>query len=90
MCRRVPSIRAKGQSYGDAESRARTQNKVLVIMDYPIFRKQVYRGTGCQRDSIEGVMDSVQIRPAKFLISSSEQRKGYWPRLTETVTWMVR
>ncbi len=90
MGRRVPAIRAKGQSYGDAESCARTQNKVLVIMDYQIFRKQVYRGTGSQRDSMEGVMDSVQIRPAKFLISSSEQRQGYWPRLTETVTWMVR
>ncbi len=55
MCRRafLPA-RVKGQSYGDAESHARTQNKVLVIMDYQIFRKQVYRSTGCQRDSMEG------------------------------------
>ena len=91
MCRRAFSaVRVRGQSYGDAESRARTQNKVPVIMDYPIFRKQVYRGTGCQRDSIEGVMDSVQTRQAKFLISSNEQYNGYCPRLTETVTWMVR
>src|SRR5216684_9181731 len=34
------------------EGRARTQNKVLVIMDYGIFRKQAYRRTGSQRDSI--------------------------------------
>src|SRR5437899_2025277 len=88
MCRCVPAVRTKRQLYGDAESRARTQNKVLVIMDYQIFRKQVYRSTGCQRDSMEGVMDSVQMRPAKSLISSREQCKGYSPRLAETVTEM--
>src|SRR6267143_2455362 len=37
------------------EGRACTQNKVLVIMDYGIFRKQAYRGTGSQRDSISEV-----------------------------------
>ena len=30
------------------------QNKVLVIMDDAIFRKQAYRGTGCQRGSRPG------------------------------------
>jgi hypothetical protein len=69
----------KGQSYDDAESRARTQNKVLVIMDYQIFRKQVYRGTGCQRDSIEGVMDSLQWGQPNFsfqvLLSPQEAGK---------------
>ena len=42
------------------EGGARTQNKVLVIMDYEIFRKQAYRGTGSQRDSSPGVTDSIQ------------------------------
>jgi hypothetical protein len=43
------------------EGRARsTQNKVLVIMDYGNFRKQAYRGTGSQRDSILEVTDSIQ------------------------------
>src|SRR5882762_8961049 len=40
------------------EGRACTQNKVLVIMDYGILRKQAYRGTGCQRDSISKVTNS--------------------------------
>jgi hypothetical protein len=37
-----------------------TQNKGLVIMDYGIFRKQVYRRTGGQRDSSLSVTNSVQ------------------------------
>ena len=36
------------------------QNKVLVIMDDGIFRKQAYRGTGCERGSSEGVTVSIQ------------------------------
>jgi len=34
------------------------KTKVRVIMDYEIFRKQAYLGTGCQRDSIPEVTDS--------------------------------
>src|SRR6266481_3066883 len=49
------------------EGRACTQNKVLVIMDYGIFRKQAYRGTGSQRDSISEVTDSIQKGLGRFL-----------------------
>src|SRR5882762_5725846 len=54
------------------EGRARTQNKVPVIMDYAIFRKQVYRRTGGQRDSIVVVTDSVQreVRNAGLFLGS--------------------
>ena len=37
-----------------------TQNKVLVIMDYQKFRKQAYRGTGCQRGSSPRLTVSIQ------------------------------
>lgn len=37
-----------------------TQNKVLVIMDYGILKKQAYSSTGGQRDSIPRVTDSEQ------------------------------
>jgi hypothetical protein len=60
LCRRVPAFRAKGQPYGDAKSCAKPQNKVLVIMDYGILKKQVYRGTGCQRDSMARVTETVE------------------------------
>jgi hypothetical protein len=39
------------------EAGADTQTKVLEIMDYWIFRKQAYTGTGSQRDSISEVTD---------------------------------
>ena len=42
------------------ESRADTQNKVLVIMNDAIFRKQAYPRTGSQKDSIPEVTDSIQ------------------------------
>jgi hypothetical protein len=42
------------------EGRALAQNKVLVIMDYGIFRKQAYHRTGSQRDSSVEVTDSIQ------------------------------
>jgi hypothetical protein len=35
------------------------QNKVLVIMDDAIFRKQAYRGTGCEKGSSEEVTVSI-------------------------------
>src|SRR5260370_31691245 len=42
------------------ESRADTKNRVLVIMDDAIFRKQAYPRTGSQKDSIPEVTDSIQ------------------------------
>ena len=39
------------------EAGAGTQTKVLEIMDYRIFRKQAYTGTGSQRDSTSKVTD---------------------------------
>jgi len=35
------------------------KTKVLAIMDYRIFKKQAYRGTGSQKDSRLGVTDSI-------------------------------
>jgi hypothetical protein len=55
----LPSAREDSRA-ATQKGRARTQNKVLVIMDYGIFRKQVYRRTGGQRDSILKVTDSIQ------------------------------
>ena len=39
---------------------ARVRKTKYLIMDYDIFRKQVYRCTGGQRDSILKVTDSIQ------------------------------
>ena len=38
-------------------------------MDYGIFRKQVYRGTGSQRDSRPEITDSIQRRIAAQAVS---------------------
>jgi len=45
-------------------------------MDYAIFRKQVYRRTGGQRDSIVVVTDSVQ-RGYEFEIFSQNLRREH-------------
>jgi hypothetical protein len=73
-CTRNAPARTRGQSYGDAEISARTQYKVPVIMDYAIFRKQVYRRTGGQRDSMRVVTDSIQreIDPTGFLRNQTQ------------------
>ena len=55
----LPSAREDSRA-ATQKGRARTQNKVLVIMDYEIFQKQAYQRTGSQRDSISKVTDSIQ------------------------------
>jgi hypothetical protein len=67
--------RTRGQPCGSARGHLDAQCQVLVIMDDGIFRKQAYRGTGCERGSREGVTVSIQgvggesqaeSRPAQF------------------------
>jgi hypothetical protein len=60
MCGQIRVIRAKDSRTATQQGYAFTQDKVLVIMDYAIFQKQAYSGTGSQRDSIPGVTDSAQ------------------------------
>src|SRR6267143_9138 len=55
--RTIPLLAPEDSRGATHEGRACTQNKVLVIIDYGIFRKQAYRGTGSQRDSILEVTD---------------------------------
>src|SRR5712691_3140793 len=66
--RTIPILAREDNRAATQEGRACTQNKVLVIMDYGIFRKQAYRGTGSQRDSITEVTDSIQRGISRFLI----------------------
>jgi hypothetical protein len=61
-----------------------TQNKVLVIMDYGIFRKQVYGRTGGQRDSSPKVTDSIQQTIGTWL-ARAEMGDGRCLILPETV-----
>jgi hypothetical protein len=61
-CTRNAPLTREDNRAATQKSRASTQNKVLVIMDYGIFRKQAYRGTGSQRDSRPEVTDSIQRR----------------------------
>jgi hypothetical protein len=65
--RTIPLLALEDSRAATQEGRACTQNKVLVIMDYGIFRKQAYRGTGSQRDSILEVTDSIQKGIGRFL-----------------------
>jgi hypothetical protein len=67
-------------------SRASTQNKVLVIMDYEIFRKQAYRGTGGQKDSMAGVTHSVQGRTTEKVPSPPFERRRYPVGRKDTVS----
>jgi len=63
VSRGIPAPRPSAREDNRAatqEGGAGTQNKVLVIMEYRIFRKQAYSGTGSQRDSSTGVTDSIQ------------------------------
>src|SRR3981081_4563499 len=60
-CVRATPLAAREDSHAATqEGRACKQNNVLVIMEYGIFRKQVYRRSGGQRDSILKVTDSIQ------------------------------
>src|SRR5258708_13911877 len=59
-CTRNSTTRTEDSHAATQKSRARTQNKVLVIMDYEIFQKQAYQRTGSQRDSISKETDSIQ------------------------------
>jgi hypothetical protein len=63
----IPLLAREDSRAATHEERARTQDKVLVIMDYGIFRKQVYRGTGSQRDSTAEVTVSIQRGLGPFL-----------------------
>jgi hypothetical protein len=63
----IPLLAREDSRAATHEGRACTQNKVLVIMDYGNFRKQAYRRTGSQRDSIAEVTDSIQRNIGRFL-----------------------
>ena len=75
------------------QGRARAPSKYS-IMDYGIFRKQVYRRTGGQRDSVLKVTDSIQREPLYragllhqvlaqvlriTLLTASDETRPEWP-----------
>lgn len=86
VLRCVPAIPPPAQEDNRAAtqgSSASTQNKVLVIMDYEIFRKQAYWGTGGQKDSMAG---SNAFSTREHLLSVSFERWLYPVGRKDTVS----